>query len=408
MPKKIRIPSYRLHKGSGQAVVVLNGKSIYLGKWDTPESKAEYERVIGEWLASRRSSPSPTLGQADQGGSPDKGLSVSQLILAYWRYAEGYYKPDGDTTSELRCIREALRPVRELYGHTKAADFGPLALKSVRQKMIDKGWCRSHTNHQVNRVRRMFRWAVSEQMISSSVYEALRSVSGLARGRGGVRESQPVEPAFWQHVEAIKPFCPRPVATMLELQWLTGMRSGEVRVMRTIDLDRTDPACWLYRPGSDEGEYGQHKNAWRGQERVVVLGPKAIAVLTPWLRPDEPNAYLFCPREAVEERNARRRAERRTPFTPSQLARQHKKTPKRAPGTYYRATSYAHAVSRACKRAGVKFRPYGLRHGRKMAIERAEGVEAARAVLGQKSIQATTLYGKLDVGKASEIMARLG
>jgi integrase len=56
----------------------------------------------------------------------------------------------------------------------------------------------------------------------------------------------------------------------------------------------------------------------------------------------------------------------------------------------------------------VKFRPYGLRHGRKMAIERAEGADAARAVLGQKSIQATALYGKQDVGRASEVMARLG
>ena len=39
-------------------------------------------------------------------------------------------------------------------------DFGPLGLKAVRQKMIEKGWCRTHINHQVNRVRRMFRWGV--------------------------------------------------------------------------------------------------------------------------------------------------------------------------------------------------------------------------------------------------------
>jgi integrase len=126
------------------------------------------------------------------------------------------------------------------------------------------------------------------------------------------------------------------------------------------------------------------------------------------LRPEKPEAYLFSPREAVEDRNARQRAERRTPLTPSQRARRRKRAPRRAPGDYYRATSYAHAVSRACRKAGVKFRPYGLRHGRKMAIERAEGADAARAVLGQKSIQATALYGKQDVGRASEVMARLG
>jgi integrase len=274
--------------------------------------------------------------------------------------------------------------------------------------MVEGGWCRTHVNHQVNRVRRVFRWAVSEELLPASVYDALRSVAGLSRGRCGVRESEPVEPAFWEHVEAVKPHCPRPVAAMLELQWLTGMRSGEVRVMRTVDIDRGNPDCWLYRPGSDEGEHGRHKNAWRGQGRVVALGPRAIALLAAWLRPGEPEAFLFQPREAVEERNARRRAQRRAPRTPSQLARKRKRNPRRAPGLLYRATSYAHAVARACRKAGVKFRPYALRHGRKMTIESAAGAEAARAILGQKSIQATQHYGRVDLGTATQVMSRLG
>ena len=46
-----RVPSYRRHKPSGQAVVTLNGRDIYLGKWDTKASRTEYDRLIGEWLA---------------------------------------------------------------------------------------------------------------------------------------------------------------------------------------------------------------------------------------------------------------------------------------------------------------------------------------------------------------------
>jgi integrase len=408
MPKKMRIPSYRLHKGSGQAVVVLGGRSIYLGKWDTPESKSEYERVITEWLANHRQQPGDATDLVGLGCPANRELTVNELILAYWRFAEGYYPPDGETTSELRCIREALRPLRELYGSSEAAKFGPLALKAVRLKMIDKGWCRTHVNHHINRIKRVFRWGVSEELVPSAVLEALRSVAGLSKSRSGVRESAPIEPAFWEHVAAVKQHCPRPVAAMLEVQWLTGMRSGEVRVMRTVDIDRTNPECWLYRPGSDEGEHGRHKNAWRGQARVIVLGPKAIGLLTPWLRPDEPGAYLFQPRRSVEDRNARRRAERQTPRTPSQLARKRKKSPRRPPGECYQATSYAHAVARACKKAGVKFRPYGLRHGRKMTIETAAGAEAARAVLGQKSIEATQHYGRVDLGVAKGVMSQLG
>jgi hypothetical protein len=53
MPKALRIPSYRHHKPTGQAVVTLNDRNLYLGKWDSKPSKAEYNRLVGEWLATR-------------------------------------------------------------------------------------------------------------------------------------------------------------------------------------------------------------------------------------------------------------------------------------------------------------------------------------------------------------------
>ena len=37
-------------------------------------------------------------------------------------------------------------PSVKLYGHTKAVEFGPRGLKTVRQKMIDMGWCRNNIN----------------------------------------------------------------------------------------------------------------------------------------------------------------------------------------------------------------------------------------------------------------------
>lgn len=53
MPKK-RIPSYRLHRPSGLAIVTLNGQDHYLGRWGSPQSRDEYDRLIGEWLAGGR------------------------------------------------------------------------------------------------------------------------------------------------------------------------------------------------------------------------------------------------------------------------------------------------------------------------------------------------------------------
>ena len=41
-PSTSRVPSYRCHKPTGQAVVTINGRDIYLGKWNSAESKAEF------------------------------------------------------------------------------------------------------------------------------------------------------------------------------------------------------------------------------------------------------------------------------------------------------------------------------------------------------------------------------
>ena len=45
-----KIPAYRLHKPTGQAVVTLNGRDFYLGRHGSPASRDEYDRLIAEWL----------------------------------------------------------------------------------------------------------------------------------------------------------------------------------------------------------------------------------------------------------------------------------------------------------------------------------------------------------------------
>src|SRR5688572_12474085 len=47
-------PKYCRHKSTGQAYVTLNGVEVYLGKYDSAESKKEYQRQIGQWNQSGR------------------------------------------------------------------------------------------------------------------------------------------------------------------------------------------------------------------------------------------------------------------------------------------------------------------------------------------------------------------
>src|SRR3954447_1664314 len=99
-----RQPSYRLHRPTGQAVVTLGGRDIYLGRHGTPESRAEYDRRVGEWLAGGRRPVRPT--DPDPAGD----LTVAELLLAYLEHADGYYVKAGRPTGESEHIRRAIRP----------------------------------------------------------------------------------------------------------------------------------------------------------------------------------------------------------------------------------------------------------------------------------------------------------
>ena len=44
--RHLRVPSYRHHRPSGQAVVTLDGRDFYLGPWNSHASKDNYDRLI--------------------------------------------------------------------------------------------------------------------------------------------------------------------------------------------------------------------------------------------------------------------------------------------------------------------------------------------------------------------------
>jgi integrase len=390
-----KLPSYRLHKPSGRAVVTLNGTDYYLGGWNTPESRAEYDRRIGEWLAAG-------CGQSKkQDEIRPSDPTVGEVILAFCKHAATHYRgADGAPTQELENVKEALKPLKRLYVRTPSRSFGPLALRAVRDEMVKGGLARSTTNARINRIRRMFRWAASVELIPAQVVQALETVPGLQKGRTEAREPDPVKPVPIEHVEAVVSHLPRPVAAMVRLQLLTGCRAGEVRAMRGGDLVPGEPT-WEYRPGA-------HKNAWRGQDRVIPLGPKAVAIVREFLKPDLA-AHLFNPREAVETHHAERTKSRKTKPTPSELAKRVKPKPGSKHACHYDRRSYRQAIVRACGKAGVPTgSPLQLRHTAATLIRARYGLEAAQNVLGHAKPDTTLIYAERDLVKVREIAAEIG
>jgi hypothetical protein len=223
--RKPRVPGYRRHS-SGQARVTLGGKDHLLGAHGSPESREAYRRLVAEYMERKgRFAPPPPTALAP--------LSVNELLLAYYKHAAAYYGFDADPRrGDAANIRTALRVVKELYGSTPARDFGPRALKACRGRMVGLGWSRTHINGQISRVRHVFRWAVSEELVPGTAYEALRAVDGLRRGKGGVRETGGVKPAPTADVEAALPHMPPSVAAMVRLQLLIQTLGEAVRCVQ--------------------------------------------------------------------------------------------------------------------------------------------------------------------------------
>jgi hypothetical protein len=98
--------------------------------------------------------------------------------------------------------------------------------------MIEKGWCRSTINKAVVRVRTMFKWAVSKQLLEVSVYQTLCTVAGLCAGRTKTIDYEPVKPVPDALVNEVLPFLQLPIqaATMIMTYGVSFLASSAKRV----------------------------------------------------------------------------------------------------------------------------------------------------------------------------------
>lgn len=397
-----KIPKLGIHAATGQARVVIEGRTLYLGRAGR-EANERYRKLIATWLAT---------GQLPDGGGAAARVdgagprTVEDLAARFLEAHDGYYRsPTGERTKELRNFVDAFRPLLARFGKLPADQFSPRRLKEVQEAMVANGWARPTINKHLSRVKHLFKWSTSEELIPAGVYHGLQAVDGLKRHRTTAPEPEPVEPVPERAYEATLPHLPPMVRAMVELQYLTGMRVSEVRLMRTGQIDRSG-AVWRYVPK-------EHKTAWCGKSRVVPIGPKAQAILTPWLKL-APEAPLFSPELSLRQQRRAARKARKTRVQPSQLARAAAadaatELRQRPPGAVYTVAAYRRAITRACDRAGVEpWAPARLRHNAAERIRRADGVETARCYLGHSNIRTTQLYSSMDEAKALDAAKRLG
>ncbi|MEM6692880.1 MAG: site-specific integrase [Planctomycetota bacterium] len=414
MPKLTRsVPKYRKKtvNGIAYALVTIEGKEIYLGPFGTKASRVEYDRIIAEYLSNGRSMRPKEM----------EPIAVVKVIAEYWKHAKTYYLKNGKATSELAAMKTVLKPVRRLYGRHPAVDFGPLALKAIRNEWIRAGHSRGTINKNVQRIVRAFRWAASEELIPVTIPQALATVKGLKKGRTRAKETKPILSIDLAIVERTMACLCGVVQDMIRVQLLTGMRPGEVCSIRPMDVDRSGDV-WEYRPDS-------HKTEHHEKERVVYIGPEAQAVLSPYLlRAAE--SHCFSPKEAVSQQQAAQHVARVTPlshgnrpgFCSTGLAGARAKRP---PGDWYTSDSYRRAIHRACDEAfppvdeiegdalkvwqsSQRWSPNRLRHTRGTEVRKRFGLEAAQVILGHAAANVTEIYAERDAEKARDVARRSG
>lgn len=380
------VPRYCLHKPTGQARVIIDGKHVYLGVHGSRESHRRYAAEIADWHARQECAPSD--------------VTIRQLAVLYMQHCRKHYRKNGELTSEVQTVRDALKRLLRMYRSKPAAEFSPRMLKAVRQKMVDAKLARTTINGAMARIRRMFRWAVGEELVKPDVLVALKAVPDLRRGRSDAREPEPVKPVAEAVINKTLPKVSEQVRDMVRLQLLSGCRPAEIVSLRPCDIDR-DGDVW-------EASIGDHKTAHHGRERRLYFGPKAQAILAAYLDNRPADAPCFSPAEAEAARRAAQRASRKTPVQPSQRDRS-KPEARRKVGTAYTVASYRRAIQRGCELAKVgTWSPNQLRHSRATDLRKRFGLEAAKTVCGHSKVETTLLYAETDFARARAIMAEVG
>lgn len=94
--------------------------------------------------------------------------------------------------------------------------------------MIEANLSRKAINQYTERIKRMYRWGVENELIPAATYQALALVAGLKNGRSRARETAPVQPVPDHDVDATLNELSTVVRAMVELPLGMGCLRPEV------------------------------------------------------------------------------------------------------------------------------------------------------------------------------------
>ncbi len=369
-----RKPVYGNHKGSARTTV--NGKRIYLGEYNSPVSIAAFEKISADWEAAH----------CERRPTVNTELTVSRLAVLFLKHAEKEYRRDGQPTGETANFRGALQSMNNLFHGVRVIDFGPKKLKQLQHQLVKDGLAQQTINGRIRRVKQVFDWGVSEELVSVSVSQALKTVHGLRVGKTAARAPEPKGAVSVAAVDAIKPFVTSPVWSMIQFMLFTGARPSEAVALKWSEINTSKPV-WMYCPK-------QHKTTHKGKNRIIVIGPHGQQVLN-GIREMSRSDFVFDPQVGFEEFVRKAYGD---------------KAKARKVGDCYSKHGLNTAVRNACDKAGIpRWSPGQLRKTRATQARRDGDLETAQQILGHSSKQTTERhYAAVDLSRAEANALQFG
>jgi integrase len=209
-------------------------------------------------------------------------LTVGELVQRYLAHAEVYYRDsDGKQTGEAANMEAALKVwfTFHISPDLPINHFSKHDLRVVQQAMIDDERCRRYINQTISRIRRMFVWAVEEDIIEDTIDDALasrvlgvfESVKSLKAGRSKAVEKKPIQSVSLEDVRDTLPYLKPKARDACELMLRTGARVSEILRLTVGEIVKHE-GDWYAVPE-------KHKNAWRGHGRALPLDQAAMRIV---------------------------------------------------------------------------------------------------------------------------------
>ena len=395
------------HKLTNRGYVTYERKRHYVpGRWPSDLKKAPAVIEEGYRLLVRKLLGDQTAKDVAEQMALPGDLTIAELCKLYLKSCQK--NEDHRTFSVMKSV---VKPLVRFSTHLPAKDFGPLKLQEFRNRLIKTGYdrikpstgkvthheyTRSGINYFAKRVKKIFRWAVTQELYPAEQLHALQAVLPLRKGRTAAPEAKEITQVTDVIINQTLPHLPPPIAAMVKIQRLSGMRPGEVCRLSMPEIDRTDPECWIYIPA-------EHKTAHLNKHRVVAFVSEAQRVLEPWLREDD--KPLFSPQEWMSERKRIMRENRKSKVQPSQVDRS-KANPSRRPGDAYTTFSYGKVIAQACKAHNIPcWCPNQLRKRAAQRVLETAGLDVtdAAALLGNDPAVARRFYLQAAKAKAKTV-----